>query len=382
MSISEIEIAETEGEKEEIYRLRYQLYIEEMSGGSRHTEADVATRELRDESDKHAIQFYGRQGGQMMICARTNIRGVHPLECEEQLEMRNFGAAFPNRVTLSSRLALHPKLQGSFMLKRLVCRMYQFFCVQKISFDFIDCHPRLLPMYSRLGYRLYKPGFRHPKYTYVIPMVLVLDDLEHLEEVRSPFASIARHFPHSTKGRELLLSKYPAAEDTLLSSDLGAKAFWELLRSRLLEKRGPAERPGFFPGLFMGMSAEDINLLATLGHIVRVQPPDSIVSIGESGREVFVIIDGSFQVLASTGPGMHDKTIIKMLGPGDVFGEMAFLTEGIRCASVAAAEESTVLVLHAKALDRLSTVSPKVAVQFFRNLARILAIRLRDSLKF
>jgi CRP-like cAMP-binding protein len=376
MSISEIKIAETEREKAEIYRLRYQLYIEEMSGGSRHTEADVATRQLRDESDEHAIQFYGRQDGRLMICARTNIRGVHTLECEDQLEMRNFGTAFPERVTLSSRLALHPKLQGSFVLKRLLCRMYQFWCEHEISFDFIDCHPRLLPLYSRLGWRLYKPGFQHPKYTYVIPMVLVVDDLEHLALVRSPFIPIARRFPHSTNGRDLLLSKYPAAEDTLLSSDLGAAAFWDLLRSRLLEQFAVAERPG----LFMGMSEEDVKLLATLGHIVSVQQPDSIVSIGESGREVFVILNGSFQVLGNTA--IHDKTIIKMLGPGDVFGEMAFLTEGIRCASVSAAEESTVLVLNAKALDRLSTVSPKVAVQFFRNLARILAIRLRDSLKF
>jgi CRP-like cAMP-binding protein len=378
MNISEINIAETDAEKQEIYRLRYQLYIEEMSGGSRHREADVATRQLRDESDEDAIQFYGRQDGRLMICARTNIRGIHPLECEDQLEMRNFGTAFPDQVTLSSRLALHPKLQGSFVLKRLLCRMYQFWREHEISFDFIDCHPRLLPLYSRLGWRLYKPGFKHPKYTYVIPMVLVLDDMEHLEQVRSPFTSIARHFPHSTNGRDLLLSKYPAAEDTLLSSDLGGKAFWELLRSRIMENTATAERPG----LFIDMSEEDIQLLATVGHIIRVQEPDTIVSFGESGREVFVILDGSFQVLANTGPGTPDKTIIKLLGPGDVFGEIAFLTEGIRCASVAAAEQSTVLVLNAKALDRLSTVSPKVAVQFFRNLARIIAVRLRDSLKF
>ena len=103
MSISEINIAETEAEKQEIYRLRYQLYIEEMNGGSRHTEANTAARQLRDESDQDAIQFYGRQDGELMICARTNIRGVHPLECEDQLEMRNFGSAFPNQVTLSSR---------------------------------------------------------------------------------------------------------------------------------------------------------------------------------------------------------------------------------------------------------------------------------------
>ena len=378
MSISEINIAETEAEKQEIYRLRYQLYIEEMSGASRHTEADTAARQLRDESDQDAFQFYGRQDGKLMICARTNIRGIHPLECEEQLEMRNFGSAFPDQVTLSSRLALHPKLQGSFVLKRVLCRMYQFWREHEIRFDFIDCHPRLLPLYSRLGWRLYKPGFKHPKYTYVIPMVLVLDDLEHLEQVRSPFTSIARNFPHSTNGRELLLSKYPAAEDTLLSSDLGAKAFWELLRSRIMENTATAERPG----LFMGMSEEDIQLLATVGHIVRVQDPDTIVSFGESGREVFVILDGSFHVIVNTGSGTSDRTIIKLLGPGDVFGEIAFLTEGIRCASVAAAEEATVLVLNAKALDRLAKVSPKVAVQFFRNLARIIAVRLRDSLKF
>jgi CRP-like cAMP-binding protein len=377
MSISEINIAETEAEKQEIYRLRYQLYIEEMNGGSRHTEANAAARQLRDESDQDAIQFYGRQDGELMICARTNIRGVHPLECEDQLEMRNFGSAFPNQVTLSSRLALHPKLQGSFVLKRVLCRMYQFWREHEIRFDFIDCHPRLLPLYSRLGWRLYKPGFKHPKYTYVIPMVLVLDDLEHLEQVRSPFTSIARNFPHSTNGRELLLSKYPAAEDTLLSSDLDTKAFWELLRRRIMENTATAERPG----LFMGMSEEDIHLLTTVGHIVKVQEPDTVVGFGESGREVFVILDGSFHVLTNTGPGQADKTIIKLLGPGDVFGEIAFLTEGIRCASVAAAEEATILVLNAKALDRLAKVSPKVAVQFFRNLARIIAVRLRDSLK-
>lgn len=61
---------------------------------------------------------------------------------------------------------------------------------------------------------------------------------------------------------------------------------------------------------------------------------------------------------------------------GSVFGEIRFLTEGIRYASVVALEDSTVLILNAKAMDRLVITAPKVAAKVFRNIARIVVTRL------
>src|SRR5207302_1331024 len=119
--------------------------------------------------------------------------------------------------------------RGSLLVKQLLCEMYQFWCANGILFDFIDCHPRLVPLYARLGWRLYKPGFKHPKYTYVFPMVLVVDDLKYLEGVKSPFLAIGRRFHKESQGRDLLLSKYPEAEDTLVSAEINAPRFWDVL---------------------------------------------------------------------------------------------------------------------------------------------------------
>jgi len=55
------------------------------------------------------------------------------------------------------------------------------------------------------------------------------------------------------------------------------------------------------------------------------------------------------------------------------------LTEEIRYATVTAVEHSTLLVLNAKALDRLVITSPKVAAKMFRNIARIVVSRLCPS---
>ncbi|MER3423813.1 MAG: hypothetical protein C4293_11865, partial [Nitrospiraceae bacterium] len=212
-----VAMAVTEEEKAAIYRLRYQVYIEEMDGGRRHDEADFYNRQLCDQWDDRAYHFYVHHDSLVVACARVMLRRDGPMECEEKFDLEQFAPAFPDRVCMTSRLALHPRIRGSHVLKYLTCAIYQFWCEQDIQFSFLDCHTRLLPLYSRLGFRTYRPGFNHEKYTYVIPMVLVVDDVEYLEQVKSPFAAIGRRFPHSTKGREFLFSRFPESAARLTS---------------------------------------------------------------------------------------------------------------------------------------------------------------------
>ena len=44
-----VQVAKTDAEKHTIYRLRYQVYIDEMEGSARHSEADSTAQELQDE---------------------------------------------------------------------------------------------------------------------------------------------------------------------------------------------------------------------------------------------------------------------------------------------------------------------------------------------
>src|SRR5438094_5964419 len=210
----QVTIATTDAEKEEIYRLRYEVYIEEMDGARRHTEANAAERRFRDELDDHAVQFYARQDGKILGCARLNLRRDGPWECEDRFELEKFAPAYPTQIAIASRFALHPAARGSVAMKQLSYAMAEFLQEHEQRFCFLDCHPKLLPLYTRLGFRIYKSGFKHPKYTYVIPMVLVFGDVEYLERVNSPFVPIFRRYPQTTEWRDLLLKNFPAAAHT------------------------------------------------------------------------------------------------------------------------------------------------------------------------
>ena len=362
----------TGSEKEEIYRLRYQVYIEEMNGAQRHDEADVSARQLRDEWDERAYHFYVSDEGEMVACARLILRRDGPMECEKEFALEEFGPAFPDYVCMISRLVSHPRARGSHLLKQLTCAMYQFACEQDVQFSFIDCHSRLLPLYSRLGFRTYRPGFNHSKYTYVIPMVLVMNDLEHMEQARSPFVHIGRRYPHSTVGRELLQKKFPEALSAFTASDDNGTAYRDNLLAPLLSQgrtSGPCE-------MLEGLTLEHARLLASLGHIVPCKTGSAVLRQGDPGREVFLILEGRFEVHGGIRSPQGEIQVSRMLTVGDIFGEIRFLTEGIRYASVVAIEDSTVLILNAKAMDRLVITAPKVGAKIFRNIARIVVNRL------
>jgi hypothetical protein len=375
---SKVTIATTEAEKEEIYRLRYEVYIEEMDGGRRHTEVDVSKRRMLDELDDHAIQFYVRQEGSVIGSVRVNLRRDGPWECEDRFELEKFAPAYPAHVAMASRFALHPRARGSAVMMQLSCAMAEFLCEQEQRFCFLDCHPKLMPLYSRLGFRIYKPGFKHPKYTYVIPMVLVYGDVEHLARVSSPLVPIARRYPETRQWRDLLLKNFPAAAHTFMSADMDVEAFWALLGGSLLGPAADIERPDILTGL----TEAQTKLLVSMGQIVSCHAGDPILCTGEEGREIFLILDGNFQVLGEMSSDDQDEvTIVQLLVPGQIFGETAFLTAGRRCSTVVAMENSTLLVLNAKALDRIVTAEPQLAAKLFRNLARIVETKYCELIK-
>jgi len=369
-----VQIASSKAEREEIYRLRYDIYIEEMEGRERHSEADPHARQFSDDWDVHAHHFYASQDGRMVGSARLLFRRDGPFECESQFELKRFEPAFPDHVSMSSRMAVHPGLRGSHLLKNLACAMFTFARDHAIRFDFIDCHPRLLPLYSRLGYRIYRPGFNHPKYTYVVPMVLVLDDADYLDRIRSPFATIAEDYPRSSDGTELLLSRFPGFATDVQSAVCDVEEFWDVLKHRLLTLSDRKRRCD----ILNGFSDEEMKSVTSVGHLVPCREGDVVLNVADPCRELFVILSGRFQVTGTVQGPFGEVRIVKLLEAGESFGEIRFLTEHIRYATVTAVEDSRLLVLSAKALERLTMTEPVTAAKLYRNLARLVANRLQD----
>ena len=111
-----------------------------------------------------------------------------------------------------------------------------------------------------------------------------------------------------------------------------------------------------------------------LGNIRSYPEGESIISEDEIGTEMYVIIKGKVEI--STGE-LEDKLSIAILGPGDNFGEMAIMRHGWRSANGTALEETEVLIMDNKSLERIQRRYPRIAAAVFRNLTIILSDRLQ-----
>ncbi len=92
---------------------------------------------------------------------------------------------------------------------------------------------------------------------------------------------------------------------------------------------------------------------------------------GERGDSAYIIVSGKCDVLKIID---GQVSVMQRLGPGDVFGETAILTEGARTATILCVEDTTVLVVTRKVFEaELAQVKP-----WLRSVTTLLAQRFRD----
>jgi CRP-like cAMP-binding protein len=90
------------------------------------------------------------------------------------------------------------------------------------------------------------------------------------------------------------------------------------------------------------------------------EPGEYVFRQGDRGDGIYMVLSGTAEVRA----GDADETLLATLGPGEFFGEMALLGDGVRNASVRCAEPLDLLFIpradFAALLDRL----PKMRESF------------------
>lgn len=123
--------------------------------------------------------------------------------------------------------------------------------------------------------------------------------------------------------------------------------------------------------VFSGLTQQELLILLEAAEKCTFDAGETIVREGSSGAFLYVIIDGRVSVLKSVnGKG---GTELAKLSAGDTFGEISLVDQGLRSASVVALEPCVMLRLTEADCWRSAATSAKI----YRNLARILAQRLR-----
>ena len=120
--------------------------------------------------------------------------------------------------------------------------------------------------------------------------------------------------------------------------------------------------------LFEGLSPRQLAQVTRLVDEVNVAAGKRLAMAGQTGRELFVIVEG--RALARTPRG---RTV--QLGPGQFFGEMSLLDGGPRSATVEASTPMRLLVIGYREFWQLLAESPLIAKQ----IMRVLSNRLREA---
>lgn len=107
------------------------------------------------------------------------------------------------------------------------------------------------------------------------------------------------------------------------------------------------------------------------------RPGEEIIRQGSLGDRIYVVRKGEASVeLALT----TNRTILAILGPDDICGDMAFLQKGTATAAVVARDaEVEADEISAQDLREIFEAFPRLASRFYQSLAVVLARRLRDT---
>jgi CRP/FNR family cyclic AMP-dependent transcriptional regulator len=129
---------------------------------------------------------------------------------------------------------------------------------------------------------------------------------------------------------------------------------------------------------------EEIPIFSDLSHadretihnhaILKTVPKNTIViSEGDESSSLYVILNGKVKVYLSEEKGR--EVILKILGPGEFFGELAMMDSGRRSASVMTMEPSKFLIISREDFRDCLSGNPEIA---FR-LLQVMAKRLRAT---
>ena len=119
--------------------------------------------------------------------------------------------------------------------------------------------------------------------------------------------------------------------------------------------------------LFSACSQKDLEKIAKAGDEVVMPAGSLIVDQGQTGREAFVVLEGSVMV-------KRNGKKVASLGPGTVVGELSLLDHGPRTATVICESDCTLLLLSQRHFMAVLDDVPSMAHKLLASLAG----RIRD----
>jgi len=363
-----VTLAADDAAREALFRFRYDVYVREM-GKVSMPGADHAAGRLTDPEDATARLYmaHGPDGGLMGTLRVATGDGGVPETFRRLSGFERFAEFPPEAMSFTARLMVAPGARGGTAMNALVGTAYRDMLDSPVQVDFCACVPGLVDLYEHLGYRRFTDNVVDPVVGYQVPLALVLRDAEHLEAIRSPLWRMLRGHPSAGEGGAVagwLRSAFPM---TSVVRDWveNEGTFWRFLAEKVRDAASGRAT------ILADLDETEQRRMFRSGTVIDCRKGDVIIPAGTVGKEVYVVLDGVLEVRL---PGIDGA--LAVLDTGQVFGEIAFITDATRSADVVALTDARLLVLTQAYLRKLMKVSPELAAKLLLNLSRVLAERV------
>jgi CRP-like cAMP-binding protein len=128
--------------------------------------------------------------------------------------------------------------------------------------------------------------------------------------------------------------------------------------------------------LFLEFTDDELDEFIDLLDPVHASAGETIVKQDEHGDCMYLLVQGTARVVHHRDG--HDIDLAE-LKPGDFFGELALVDDGLRSADVQALTPCTLLKISQAVIAALAGVYPSAAFKFLIAVGRILVNRLRKT---
>lgn len=128
--------------------------------------------------------------------------------------------------------------------------------------------------------------------------------------------------------------------------------------------------------LLNGLTKFQIKKAILLSDMIVFQKGDIIVQQGETGDEMYLILDGNVNI---THEKDGNNELVATLNQGDVFGEIGYLKAYQRTATVTAIDEVTVLAFNNHKVETNMRIYPRISSRINLNVSRIIGQRFGET---
>jgi hypothetical protein len=348
--------AYTEEEREAIYHFRYQVHVSEM--GRNLPGIDHFRQRITDDLDAWSdLGYAALENGRIVGTVRvtSGMASNFPEDLSRVLQLERFQQFNPNNKMLcvGTKTMVDPLFHGTPVFYKLMAKGYEYYRKHNIQFNLGGCNPYLLPMYEQLGYRRFTSGFQDQGYGFIVPILFMPEDIEHLTAIRSPYLRIARKYPNSPAARDWYLTNFPEASRYPVNLFTSEQARWDFVTQHVGDPLSGLD-------VLVNLNEAEAKGLLRIATPVECRQDSEFIRQGDVCNELNLLIAGKMRITDQTGYVHYAKA-------GNAFGTVGLFAQTHHQFDATAVTDCEILTISRFSFEKLQRSWPEIGTKLRLN---------------